>query len=409
MLKLEKVEEILFFLTLLLLPTQLGKHFWFPFSYVYSLKIDYLSPTLYFWDVLVIGLLLVWFLKRPSINKAALKLLLFFILTQALSLLKAENLGAGLFRLEQLFIAGSFGVLLASLDFKNLPGKILLPLCLAALSQSLIAVLQFSHSKTLGLWFLGERSFTVTTPAIAKFDFYGRQFLRPYATFPHPNVLAGYLLICAVILRRCFSLLVGSQSTARPRLLTAFFLSGLAIFLTMSRTAILAAFFLLIWLCRKRIRTIIIIMFILSPILFTRFFSVFNFDSLTVIRRGELIEQAWQIFLKSPVFGVGLNNFIPAAADNLLTGPSRFLQPVHNIILLALAETGIVGLAGFIFLIGYPIIKMQNSKTKDRQRSVILLWAIVFFLGMFDHYFLTLPQGYRLLFFVWGIHLSMLK
>ena len=92
--KLKTVEDLLLFLTLLFLPTQLGKHFWPDFSYIYSLKIDYLSPALYLWDLLVIGLVIVWFLSRPAVNKSALNLLLLFLLTQVLSLLGADNPGA---------------------------------------------------------------------------------------------------------------------------------------------------------------------------------------------------------------------------------------------------------------------------------------------------------------------------
>jgi len=94
-------EKILLFLTILFLPTQLGKHFWPQFSYIYSLRVDYLSPTLYFWDILVMGLLSVWVLRKPEINKFALNLFLFFLFTQALSLIGASNIEAGLIRLEQ--------------------------------------------------------------------------------------------------------------------------------------------------------------------------------------------------------------------------------------------------------------------------------------------------------------------
>ena len=98
-------EKILLFLTILFLPTQLGKHFWPQFSYIYSLRVDYLSPTLYFWDILVMGLLSVWVLRKPEINKFALNLFLFFLFTQALSLIGASNIEAGLIRLEQYLLS----------------------------------------------------------------------------------------------------------------------------------------------------------------------------------------------------------------------------------------------------------------------------------------------------------------
>ncbi|MBI2315453.1 O-antigen ligase family protein [Candidatus Daviesbacteria bacterium] len=387
MTKLQRLEKTLFFLILLFLPTQLGKHFWPNFSYIYSLKIDYLSPAIYSWDILVIGLLIVWILQKPKINKQALNLLLFFLLTQVLSLVKAVNTGAGLVRIEQYLLAGLFGVYLASSNLEALLKKMPLPLGLAIIVESILAVLQFIKGSTLGFWILGERSFSITTPGIAKFDFYGTQVLRPYATFPHPNVLAGFILVGLSILYQVLK--VKSRLVFLPLLL-----GGIIVFLTVSRVAILTGITTLsLTVKRKWFLWIIIILVISSPILFTRFSSLLNFDNLAVIRREELSEKAWQIFLKQPLLGVGLNNFIPQIAGNLVAGPSRFLQPVHNIILLSLAETGLVGLLGWIALMGYPFRKILN----------IVPWLIILTIGMFDHYFLTLPQGYRLLFLVWGL------
>ncbi len=336
---LKKIEDILLFLTLLFLPTQLGRHFWPDFSYIYSLKIDYLSPVIYFWDMLLAGLLLAWFLQRPKIHKLALNLLLLFLFTQALSLFGSDNVGAGLVRLEQYLITGFFGVYIASKQLTAYSLQLYMPLLLGVLGESLIAVVQFLKGSTLGLWILGERTFSIVTPGIAKFDFYGYQFLRPYGTFSHPNVLAGYILLVSVLVIR------------KPVVLL---LTSLTIFLTMSRIAILSGFMLLLFLRKK---LLILLVLLPTPILFIRFSSIFNFDNLALVRREELIGNAWQIFLQNPVFGVGLNNFIPVLSSNLISGPSRFLQPVHNIFLLALSETGLIGLIGLISLIIWPIIK----------------------------------------------------
>jgi len=395
---LARFEKILFFLTVLFLPTQLGKHFWPPFSYIYSLRVDYLSPTLYFWDLLTVALFMVWFFQKPKINRFALNLFLFFILTQAFSLVGASNVLAGAVRLEQYTLAGFLGVYLASMDFKNLSGKIFLPLVLSIVGESLIAVLQFIYGQTLGLWFLGERTFALTTPGIAKFDFYGNQFLRPYATFPHPNVLAAFVLIGVSILY---------QLLQKQRFVVlALIFGGITVFISMSRTAILTgAVAILPFIKKKWWVWIALGLLIISPVLFTRFWSLFNFDNLAFIRREELIGSAWLTFLRHPLTGVGLNNFIPAMADNLTAGPNRFLQPVHNIFLLALSETGLIGFLGFIVLIALPIFELLKLYAKRYTLYPIL---IIVFLGLFDH-FLTLPQGYRLLFLVWGLSLSFAK
>lgn len=384
--KIKKTENALLFLTLLFLPTQLGKHFWPDFSFIYSLKIDYLSPVIYFWDLLAVLLLAVFVLQRKKINRLALNLFLLFILASSLNI----NSGVGLVRLEQYLISGLFGVYFASIKIKDKISIFTNALSLALIYETLIALGQVIFGKTLGLWVLGERTFSITTPGIAKFDFQGIEILRPYATFPHPNVLAGFMILTAL-------LLFVIKKKATP----VYILVTITTLLTASRAALLAGFFASLLILPKNIlKWLFLFIIIVSPFLFVRFSSVFNFDSLTILRREQLSQVAIDIFSKSPIFGVGLNNFIPAAADQLLVGPSRFLQPVHNIFLLQLSETGIIGLLGLLALIGVPLIK-------NRSKVLLVVWGIIIFLGMFDHYFLTLPQGQRMLFLVWGLVLGL--
>lgn len=391
MLKLKRIENALLFLTILFLPTQLGRHFWPEFSFIYSLPIDYLSPTLYFWDILVVLLCTLFLLQNKHINRLAINLFYFFILTQSLSLLSpVSDKAVGFVRLEQYFTAGIFGVYLASSKFKVRSSKLYWPLFLAVVLESVLAVAQFMHGGTLGFWIFGERTFTISTPGIAKFDFQGIQFLRPYGTFPHPNVLAGFMIVAAVLLKAKIAVL----------------LAGLVILLTVARTVILAGFFAALMLLNKKWKIMFLAgAIVLSPVLYTRFSAIFNFDSLSLIRREELSEIAIKMWASSPFLGVGLNNFILKSAEQVLVGPSRFLQPVHNIFLLALTETGVVGLAGLLILIGYPIWKGYRLQVTGYS----IIWAIIIFLGLFDHYFLTLPQGYRLLFLIWGLSFSMLE
>ena len=397
MLKLKKIEGSLLFLTLLFLPTQLGRHFWPEFAFVYSLPIDYLSPTIYFWDVLAIALCISFILQKKHINRLALNLFCFFILTQTLSLLQNfANTGAGLVRLEQYLIAGLFGVYLASSKFSEMKSVIFWALALSILGESILAIAQFIKAGTLGLWILGERTFSISTPAIAKFDFYGSEFLRPYATFPHPNVLAAFMIIGI--------LLIGQFSRKDSLTKTGIFITAsVATILSFSRVSIITLLVVLVSCGKRWILFAVLLILLASPFLYTRYYSLLNFDNLAYFRREQLLGISLNLFKNSPIFGVGLNKFIIEASDQILVGPNRFLQPVHNIFLLTLAETGAMGLVGLLGLVGYPVFRLF------KQRTLLLLWGTVLFLGLFDHYFLTLPQGQRMLFLVWGLTLSMLK
>ena len=104
---------------------------------------------------------------------------------------------------------------------------------------------------------------------------------------------------------------------------------------------------------------------------------------------------------KNPLFGVGINNFL----NNLSFANSKqnlLIQPVHNIFLLTFAETGIIGLCFLIALFAFAI-----KLTLQKQNKIYLLMAIfaIIFLGMFDHYFLTLQQGQLLFTLVISISL----
>lgn len=78
---------------------------------------------------------------------------------------------------------------------------------------------------------------------------------------------------------------------------------------------------------------------------------------------------------ESPVFGIGLNNFVGGLArfdhffftmamdvDRQRAGTAlRALAPVHNVYLLMLAEAGLVGLVGFVALLGGVLARMLRA------------------------------------------------
>jgi hypothetical protein len=263
-----------------------------------------------------------------------------------------------------------------------------------------LAIAQFLLGHSVGLWLIGERSFSVTTPLIARFNFYEKVFLRPYATFPHPNMLAAFLVIVLPLLN------YGIPGKLKNFKLVNTFLSASAVFVTFSRPSLILIGLQIILMFKKFWKILLILGVLTTPLIFVRLSSIFTFDNLAVLRRRELSEYALFLFQQYPVFGVGLNNFINVlASDHILVGTSRFLQPVHNIFLYTLAETGLVGLAGLSLFIGTSLIINLKSKSPFARVLVGSLFMIIF-LGLFDHYFLTLPQGQRLFFLILGLSFS---
>ncbi len=436
------LSAIFFYLLVLFLPTQFGKHFWPNFSYVYGIRIDYLSPTLYFTDILIIGLILAWILeslvgsngfshaiKLASSNIVKLLISFLIVLFLLVGVLYSDNPSVGIYGIIK-FLEYVFLFSYTAKNFRTLNGFILFSTFIAGiLFESFLTVAQYINQGSIGgaLYLLGERSFNSQTPGIANASINGQLFLRPYATFSHPNVLAGYLLIFMTLI--VFYL---RQKFFKQQNIFVYFaltFGSLALFLTMSRISIFAwALFLIsvsahsFWkktrmVSRKKTflqpiksRILFLLLLIIAVFIFTfpiglRLFR-FNFSDKSIVQREALIKDSIAMFQKNPVFGVGLNNFLVGLPTvQKQHKDDLYIQPVHNIYLLVLSETGAVGL--IIFL--YFLWNTYQRPKKNTNVELLALFFLILFLGLFDHYFLTLQQGQIMLAILLGIFWSFSK
>src|SRR5690606_22436838 len=105
------------------------------------------------------------------------------------------------------------------------------------------------------LYYLGERAITSLSPGAATAVLDGEVYLRAYATFSHPNVLAGYLLISLVFLS--FQRSYFRTVLTRVLLLSGMVVGTLGLFVTLSRLPIvLWGCFLLFVLFRSTVRVL---------------------------------------------------------------------------------------------------------------------------------------------------------
>lgn len=387
-----KLEKYVYYLLLFCLPFQIGKHFWPQFSYVSGFRLDYLSPTLYLTDVLI-AVLFIFTVLNGKLKLAAkdYKYPIILLTLLVIGILRSENLWGGAYGLIKLLEMGFFGWYTFGY-FKTYNTKTVSKIFSAGIIiQTSIAFFQFYLQRNIGSLFylLGERSFTASTPGIANFSLHGNLVLRPYGTLPHPNVLAGYLVIFLIFI------LFGKKNLfERIALLGGTF----GILLTFSRIALLVWFGVIVWYEAKQIKKtpgkyllgilIILISFFLLTPQGSRVLQT-NLSDVSLTERVRLNSYATTLFTQHPLFGVGLNNFYNAVSK--IWQPKDFgllfyLQPVHNIYLLILSQTGI-----FVFLfILFGIINLLRKKF-----SPVLLAVLI--LGFFDHYFLTVQQGQLLL------------
>jgi O-antigen ligase len=413
---LQKNENILFYLLLLFLPTQLGKHFWPNFSFVAGLRVDLLVVALFLcWVVLSVT-------KRKKLQKKKTTHHFSLFFTAAsflfLTIFLSGNLLNGLYHLLKFFEFSFVAYYIARTITKTRQiKKIVLILSTGVVLESILALLQYQHQGSLGgFWyFLGERSFSPVTPGIANAAINGQLLLRPYGTFSHPNVLAGFLLISLLLL--LFSVTQHQWNKLKLPMIGVLCLGTGALLLTLSRVSIL------LWVCmlvvflivkiqtilyKKKIRflSILGIVILLLFVFISPVFSRFSHTSLTeesLTQREVLMQRAVAQSVIHPFFGVGFGNFLPVLGT-IQQGFSFgvLLQPVHNIYLLVLVETGIVGLSIFLWFLyqTYHRLFLLAHTTKNRWYLFqMLLLSVVLLSGFFDHYLVTIQQG-QLLFSV---------
>ncbi len=402
-----KLHRQLFWLLILLLPVQLGRHFWFEWTQVLGLPIDYLSPTVYLTDFLVVAVLFFWWWdikRRLTIDDFRLVsqkywwvgAVLFYLLITSLL---AQNSGVALYKFVKIIEFTLLGFYIAK---NNYPLSALrFPLSLAVAYSSLFAIFQFIKQASLGgiFWWLGERNFNLITPGIAKAIISGRLVLRPYATFPHPNVLAGFLLVAIFLLfrkRGIYSILI-------------FILALIGLVLSFSRTAWLVGLIVgFLALLRHfggggkrkylRVGAVLLVLLIAIGVFFSFAKNLSGQEALS--QRFSLAQIAIKMIKTNPLTGVGLNNFIPQLPNYWQQfGMTYWLQPVHNIYLLVTTEIGLVGLLIFLWLL---ILTFKKLLIANRWPLIVAL-SVILALGFFDHYWLTLQQSQLLLTVVFGL------
>jgi len=124
------------------------------------------------------------------------------------------------------------------------------------------------------------------------------------------------------------------------------------------------------------------------------YFQTLTANSESVFVRNELNSAALSMWKTSPIIGIGLGNYVVNLPTYYPHRDIFFLQPVHNIYLLILSETGVIGLGVFIFFL-WKIFK-KSHKT-DFSLYIFISLSLYLLLGFVDHYSLTLQQGQLLL------------
>ncbi len=312
---------------------------------------------------------------------------------------------------------------------------------------SLLGLFQYYNQSSLGLNFVGEEYLRNYMSGVARFQMpfgeltvfdrifnvYRETFvMRPYGTFSHPNVFGAFMAFSAIL---SYYLYLVSHGTLRKLVVIGIFLSVMTLFTSFSRVSIVSwgiatfVFYLSAYLfvvkhnryhlsidsheTRKKLVNLAKIVcfcvffsvFLYFPQLLDRGFIVsYGTTNIEAINDRILYQNiALEMVKQHPLTGVGYKNFVLAMdsyTDKVLA-PHQY-QPVHNIYLLIAAESGLVVLGLFFFIIGAVIFYAFFDGLDILKITLMSLLVMFLFIGFFDHYLWTIQQGRLMLFLTLG-------
>ncbi len=407
------LEKALFYAIVLSIPLNLGKHFIVESSYIYGKLIDYVIPTIYIQDILIFLLVTITFPKLLRSAISALRhweiaLIVLFFASVILSVCSAKFPVASRTSFIRLALYSLFAFYTFSqINFLQEMPKLLKIFAITLFFQAVLGIAQWINQGSVfnNYLFFGEQPYSVATPQIVRTPWKGFTRVPPYGTFRHPNVLAAFLVFGI--------LFIIGMSPAQMKYYIPLPFATLCLFLTFSSFSLYTLIFGLIALLlpKKYFGNYLSLIFWLG--IFATLFLVFVpsmylpdflqepiktlFSDPSLFRRRNLLLVGFQTFKTSPLFGVGLNNSL-YFVDKLSVALSlpKFTQPIHNIYLLLLSETGLIALsllcAFFILLFIKMFQHFQNPFSGKYPRLLLTLLTTAFFLGFFDHYLITAHQ-----------------
>ena len=337
-----------------------------------------------------------------------------FFLWTGLSVFWApDRVLAGYFFVKLLLAAGVF--FLSRSFGKQETGLIITVLLTGAVLVSVLGIGQFLSQSTFTSSWLGMSGQEAWQAGTSVLKNESGRWLRAYGTFPHPNMLGGYL---GVVLVLGIGYLTQSALSIKKRL---FFEGGsiivlLGLLLTFSRTAwlgILLGITLVgfhVWRggqlrVRKRFLQVFFMLglagFVFGSVLWEQIFP--RFDTVTVEREGSVSERitafrdAWMLIGKYPLIGVGAGNFTAQLMKENPGRPIWEIQPAHDVLLLIWVELGVIGLALFVG----SVVSFVSSKSLFFSPQSIGLVALLpsFF---WDHWLWTSHFGILFFAFLFG-------
>lgn len=415
-----KVTEYGFYLFLFLLPWQ--THWIWRMAHLNGNVWEYGSGSVYGTDILLLVLLLLAaFVPRKKMKPCMRPLwavvgVFFFI--AFMSVLWSQDKGISWYMIARLAEVIGLFWLVQRIDF-SWPG-VGGALASAGVVQAVLGIYQFFTQEVIANKWLGLAAHVPGQLGDAVIATVDGRYLRAYGAFPHPNVLGGFLVVALLVLIGfMFTLYTNHQANIWKILLTVISLIVVSygLILTFSRSAWVAfglAFAAMFGACiwhrhQYRLRILVqvtgwliilalVTVALVPDIWVTRLSADARLEQQSIEQRADYYVQARTMITDHLFQGVGLGDYTGGLYDRNTTLNAWDYQPVHNIYVLAIAETGIMG--GLLFaliVIEFFRMSMRQLDRKFAQYNWLITWSTIFFaliiIGLFDHYLWTLASG----------------
>jgi hypothetical protein len=287
--------------------------------------------------------------------------------------------------------------------------NIMIIIIFTGLFHSLIGIIQFLIQHSIGIFLLKESLISPDIAGVAKFIINGHKYIRSYGLFPHPNILAGFLLfsiITTLLYKKMFHVEHFMRNGTILNILIL--IQILALLFTFSKSAIIglaiALFYIYVPRLTRRTKMFHPVKAIDVPcetsmangastehsllgetfltnlrhnrnsrIIFLTFLIIFmisylSWPTLSLMLHNS-IQQRMLYFnvsrgtiIANPLLGVGIGQFI-LNMPRYVNNPELWqFQPVHNVFFLIWSELGMVGLVLFI----YWLYRMFHPISKNR-------------------------------------------
>lgn len=421
---LQKIYNALIVALIFVIPINLFIAFPLGSEYLNGQRIDYLIPKLYVSELLALGVLIVGISILIQARGGSFKLvnagwkiaLSILTLLLALSQLLSPLPLIGLISFSKVVLTLCLMSVLVATYRVVIRTVIFFALATSIFWQSFLSLYQWLTQQSFLPYFLsGEPTFEWSI-FIAKSSLLNQGNLLPYGSSPHPNILGGIMAVygLGVVLFLIQSIKQRDHSHHLSAValigLVSVLLSLMTVILTESISALLTLFvgssfiaydwhlshtnhsptFHLTRLSRIHWYLIALITcLIVSMIIVLVSPKIPGEHSIT--RRSVLLQAGSSAFMSQPIHGVGSAQFVVWLNESqFLSAIAPFIQPVHAVPILFLAEVGVIGLIWILLFAKVMPVGWFSFRLP-------VLWLAILPILLFDHYLMTLTSGLLLM------------